>query len=149
MDYASLERDLSELERARAIFAHGSQFANPSVSPEYWSTWRQFEEAHGNEDTFRQMLRRQRSVEASYSHVRSVLVDLVKDSNQAKEDGQTGNGKRKFVSASSGDGDAEEPVDDVEQSKRSRKNGDDNEEEIGNVSAQSVPSSVFGGLEKI
>lgn len=150
VDYASLERDLSELERARAIFAHGSQFANPSVSPEYWSAWRQFEEAHGNEDTFREMLRRQRSVEASYSHVRTDLVDMVKDSNQAKEEeGQKGNVKRKFVSASSGDGDADEPVDDVEQSKRSRKNGDDNEEEIGNVSAQSVPSSVFGGLEKI
>ena len=34
---------------------------------EFWAAWNDFEVAHGNEDTFREMLRIKRSVSASYS----------------------------------------------------------------------------------
>ena len=45
------------------IFSHGAQFTNPRREPKYWKEWHDFEVAHGNEDTFRDMLRIKRSVQ--------------------------------------------------------------------------------------
>ena len=47
----------------------GSQFADPRRDPGYWQTWHEFEVAHGNEDTFREMLRVKRSVQTAFSQV--------------------------------------------------------------------------------
>lgn len=69
LEFADMEKKLGEIDRARAILQHGSQFADPRKDPNYWRTWRSFEESHGNEDTFRDMLRVQRSVEAANSQV--------------------------------------------------------------------------------
>lgn len=33
----------------------------------YWKAWQEFEVRHGNEDTFREMLRIKRSVQAQYN----------------------------------------------------------------------------------
>lgn len=33
----------------------------------YWKAWQEFEVSHGNEDTFREMLRIKRSVQAQYN----------------------------------------------------------------------------------
>lgn len=63
IDFAKLETRLGEIDRARAIYAHAAQFADPN----YWQVWRDFEVAHGNEDTFRDMLRIQRSVDLARS----------------------------------------------------------------------------------
>ena len=38
--------------------------------PRFWKVWRGFEVQHGNEDTFRDMLRVKRSVQAMFSQVR-------------------------------------------------------------------------------
>ena len=67
--YARLERGLGEVDRARAILRHGSQLANPKdpSGRAYWDEWNKFEVDHGNEDTFREMLRIKRSVLAFYS----------------------------------------------------------------------------------
>lgn len=51
--FANMERRVGEIDRARAIYAHGSQFADPRTSPEYWDVWHAFEVKHGNEDTFK------------------------------------------------------------------------------------------------
>ncbi|CAI5992619.1 unnamed protein product [Closterium sp. NIES-64] len=67
--YAALERRLGEIDRARAIFVHASQLADPRSDGEFWEAWNAFEIAHGNEDTFRDMLRIKRSVSASYSQL--------------------------------------------------------------------------------
>lgn len=67
--YAELERNLGEIDRARAIYVHASQSADPRSDTEFWSKWNDFEVQHGNEDTFREMLRIKRSVTASYSQV--------------------------------------------------------------------------------
>merc|ERR1712193_181571 len=56
LDYVHLERKLGEIERARAILVFASQFANPSLDPSFWQVWNQFEVAHGNEDSFKDML---------------------------------------------------------------------------------------------
>ena len=69
IDYSNMERKLGEIDRARAVLQHGSQFADPKKDLEFWASWREFEEAHGNEDTFRDMLRVQRTVETAYSQV--------------------------------------------------------------------------------
>lgn len=67
--YAELERGLGEIDRARAIYIHASQLADPRSDGDFWSKWNDFEVQHGNEDTFREMLRIKRSVTASYSQV--------------------------------------------------------------------------------
>eukprot|EP00736_Rhodelphis_marinus_P012111 Rmarinus@m.28163 len=68
--YAELERQLGEIDRARAIFIHASQFADPRVDAEFWKKWHEFEVQHGNEETFREMLRIKRSIMAKYTTVR-------------------------------------------------------------------------------
>jgi len=67
LKFADMERRLGEIDRARAIYGHGSQFADPRAEETYWQTWEKFEVAHGNEDTFKEMLRVKRSVAASFN----------------------------------------------------------------------------------
>ena len=82
-----MERKLGEIDRARAIYVHCSQICDPRVSlfvflkyffssnflvsfkstQKFWQTWKEFEVAHGNEDTVREMLRIKRSVQATYN----------------------------------------------------------------------------------
>lgn len=69
LKYAELERNLGEIDRARAIFVFSSNYADPRSDPDFWKKWKDFEIQHGNEDTFREMLRISRSVTASYSQV--------------------------------------------------------------------------------
>ena len=65
--YADMERKLGEIDRARAIYVHCSQICDPKTNSKFWSTWKEFEVAHGNEDTVREMLRIKRSVQATYN----------------------------------------------------------------------------------
>ncbi|ETN45174.1 pre-mRNA-splicing factor syf1 [Cyphellophora europaea CBS 101466] len=67
LKFAEMERRLGEIDRARAIYGHASQFADPRVDAAFWRTWEQFEVAHGNEDTFKEMLRIKRSVAAQFN----------------------------------------------------------------------------------
>ncbi len=41
--FAALERKLGEIDRARAIYAHASQFCDPRSTPEFWQEWNTFE----------------------------------------------------------------------------------------------------------
>jgi pre-mRNA-splicing factor SYF1 len=72
--FAALERKLGEIDRARAIYAHASQFCDPRVAPEFWKAWNTFEIETGSEDTFREMLRIKRSVQAQYNTEVSFLA---------------------------------------------------------------------------
>jgi len=67
LKFADMERRLGEIDRARAILGHASQFCDPRTNPEFWQTWEKFEVQHGNEDTFKEMLRIKRSVQAQYN----------------------------------------------------------------------------------
>jgi pre-mRNA-splicing factor SYF1 len=69
LEFAKMETSLQQIDRARAILTFGAQLADPRRLPEYWKTWNEFEIAHGNEETFREMLRVKRSVEAAFSTV--------------------------------------------------------------------------------
>lgn len=72
--FAALERKLGEIDRARAIYAHASQFCDPRVNPKFWSEWNSFEIETGSEDTFREMLRIKRSVQAQFNTESSYLA---------------------------------------------------------------------------
>lgn len=67
LEFASTEIKLGEIDRARAIYIHGSQMADPEINPDYWKIWSDFEVKFGNEETFKEMLRVKRSVQAKYS----------------------------------------------------------------------------------
>jgi pre-mRNA-splicing factor SYF1 len=67
LKFADMEKRLGEIDRARAIFGHASQFCDPRTSPTFWQKWESFEVQHGNEDTFKEMLRIKRSVQAQYN----------------------------------------------------------------------------------
>ena len=69
LKFAEMERRLGEIDRARAIYGHGSQFCDPRREPGFWKKWEEFEVQHGNEDTFKEMLRIKRSVQAQYKYV--------------------------------------------------------------------------------
>ena len=66
LKYAELERKLGEIDRARGIYGYASQFFDPKTQPTFWQTWHDFEVQHGNEDTFKEMLRIKRSVQSQY-----------------------------------------------------------------------------------
>jgi pre-mRNA-splicing factor SYF1 len=67
LKFADMEKRLGEIDRARAIYGHASQFCDPRTNPGFWSKWEQFEVQHGNEDTYKEMLRVKRSVQAQYN----------------------------------------------------------------------------------
>jgi hypothetical protein len=69
LKFAEMERRLGEIDRARAIYGHASQFCDPRREPGFWQKWESFEVQHGNEDTFKDMLRIKRSVQAQYKYV--------------------------------------------------------------------------------
>ncbi|KAF5015514.1 hypothetical protein F66182_13130, partial [Fusarium sp. NRRL 66182] len=67
LKFAEMERRLGEIDRARAIYGHASQFCDPRTNAGFWQKWEAFEVQHGNEDTFKEMLRIKRSVQAQYN----------------------------------------------------------------------------------
>ena len=73
LKFAEMERILGEIDRARSIYGHASQFCDPRTTPAFWSKWETFEVQHGNEDTFKEMLRIKRSVQAKYKYVTEKL----------------------------------------------------------------------------
>lgn len=87
LKFADMEKRLGEIDRARAIYGHASQFCDPRTSPNFWTKWESFEVQHGNEDTFKEMLRIKRSVQAQYNtDVNFIASQALARSNQRPED---------------------------------------------------------------
>ncbi|KAF8251120.1 protein prenylyltransferase [Wilcoxina mikolae CBS 423.85] len=85
LKFAEMERRLGEIDRARAIYGHASQFSDPRISPTFWEKWEKFEIQHGNEDTFKEMLRIKRSVQAQYNTDVNFIASQALARGQAKE----------------------------------------------------------------
>ncbi|GAA6035486.1 hypothetical protein JCM8097_000276 [Rhodosporidiobolus ruineniae] len=120
--FAKLERKLGEIDRARAIYAHASQFCDPRVNPKFWAEWNAFEIETGSEDTFREYLRIKRAVQAAFNTEASYLAAKLQqmqnqqDAAAAQEEAasssaaaadpmaalEAGGGMRGFVAASEG-----------------------------------------------
>jgi pre-mRNA-splicing factor SYF1 len=88
--FANLEQKLGEIDRARAIFAHASQFCDPRSQTVFWKEWNAFEIDHGSEDTFREMLRIKRSVQAQFntdvSYIAAYAMSAQQRANAAQID---------------------------------------------------------------
>ncbi|KAF2458849.1 pre-mRNA-splicing factor syf1 [Lineolata rhizophorae] len=92
LKFAEMERRLGEIDRARAIYGHASQFCDPRTNPAFWQKWEAFEVQHGNEDTFKEMLRIKRSVQAQYNtDVNFIASQAIARAQQAQQqqDGET------------------------------------------------------------
>ncbi|KAI9928279.1 pre-mRNA-splicing factor syf1 [Aspergillus wentii] len=91
LKFAEMERRLGEIDRARAIYGHASQFCDPRTNAEFWQKWEAFEVQHGNEDTFKEMLRIKRSVQAQYNtDVNFIASQAIARSQQRTQDGERG-----------------------------------------------------------
>uniref|UniRef100_A0A060T2U4 Pre-mRNA-splicing factor SYF1 n=1 Tax=Blastobotrys adeninivorans TaxID=409370 RepID=A0A060T2U4_BLAAD len=64
-EFIDVEEKLGEVDRARALFGFASQFNDPQQAP-FWTKWEEFEKKYGNEDTYKEMLRIKRSVQAQF-----------------------------------------------------------------------------------
>ncbi|XP_068247345.1 pre-mRNA-splicing factor syf1 homolog [Palaemon carinicauda] len=65
--FAEMECKLGEIDRAREIYVYCSQICDPRVTADFWAKWTDFEVAHGNEDTMKELLRIKRSMQAKYN----------------------------------------------------------------------------------
>ncbi|GMH30328.1 hypothetical protein Nepgr_032171 [Nepenthes gracilis] len=83
LKYAELEKSLGEIDRARGVYTYASQFADPRTDSDFWSRWHDFEVQHGNEDTFREMLRIKRSVSASFSQTHFILPEYLMQKDES------------------------------------------------------------------
>lgn len=93
LKFAEMERRLGEIDRARAIYGHASQFCDPRTTPTFWHKWEEFEVQHGNEDTFKEMLRIKRSVQAQYNtDVNFIASQALARSQQRPRDGDNEDG---------------------------------------------------------
>lgn len=73
--FASMETRLGELERARGIYKHACEVADPrrrGMFEMFWNSWSTFELEYGTEDTFRDMLREKKMVQLNH---RGALVE--------------------------------------------------------------------------
>ena len=73
--FADLETKLGEIDRARAIYTYASQFCNPQTQITFWEIWKDFEVRHGNTETFKEMKRIKRSVQAEFAQVGEIEVN--------------------------------------------------------------------------
>ncbi|KAH7355282.1 hypothetical protein BKA65DRAFT_452681 [Rhexocercosporidium sp. MPI-PUGE-AT-0058] len=89
LKFADMEKRLGEIDRARAIYGHASQFCDPRTSPDFWQKWESFEVQHGNEDTFKEMLRIKRSVQAQYNTDVNFIASQALARSQAQPEGDT------------------------------------------------------------
>jgi pre-mRNA-splicing factor SYF1 len=89
LKFADMEKRLGEIDRARAIYGHASQFCDPRTSPSFWQKWEAFEVQHGNEDTFKEMLRIKRSVQAQYNTDVNFIASQALARSQAPPEGET------------------------------------------------------------
>jgi len=67
LKFAQVERNLGEIDRARVIYSHCAEICDPEVHKNFWQIWKDFEVAHGNEDTLREMIRVRRTVQVIHS----------------------------------------------------------------------------------
>ena len=102
--FAEMERRLGEIDRARAIWGHASQFCDPRVEGEFWRKWEQFEVQHGNEETFKEMLRIKRSVQAQFN----TDVNFIASQAVARQQQQQQGGGRVDGDLEPPDGESEE-----------------------------------------
>lgn len=134
-----LETKLGEIDRARAVLGHGSQFAPTDQS--YWDTFRAFEVRHGNEDTFRDMLRIKRSAEVAHNvHTYQPGRHQDDDEEEIDEEEEEPVPKKARV-----DEEIPAPTATPTAAREEDPNEIDLDDDDDDVEEKPVPASVFGG----
>jgi pre-mRNA-splicing factor SYF1 len=78
-EFIEVEEKLGEIDRARALLGFSSQFNDLRTAPEFWAKWDKFEVKYGSEDTYKEMLRIKRSVQAQFNtDLRYVAIEASK-----------------------------------------------------------------------
>ena len=77
--FADLETGLGGVEHARALYVYVAGFSDPGAHPEFWRRWNEFEVAHDDESTFREMLRLKRTMAAAgHASVQVTVISTMK-----------------------------------------------------------------------
>ncbi|KAH8045845.1 hypothetical protein JL722_14001 [Aureococcus anophagefferens] len=139
LKFAALERALGEVDRARGVLAHGAQFADPNLDDHYWATWRDFEVHHGNEDTFRDMLRVKRSVETARSGAVYAADNLLKTDMPVMTDAEARRLRRRPAAARGA-----KAADPNEIDLDDDDDDDEGEETLVGLAVKPIPAAVFG-----
>lgn len=90
LKFADMEKRLGEIDRARHLYGHASQFCDPRTNPEFWAKWEQFEVQHGNEDTYKEMLRIKRGVQVQYNTDVNFIASQALARGQQRQPGTPG-----------------------------------------------------------
>ncbi|KAJ2744220.1 pre-mRNA-splicing factor syf1 [Coemansia sp. BCRC 34301] len=87
LDYARAECRLAEIDRARALYSYAAPMADPRADLEgAWAAWHEFEVAHGNEDTFKEMLRAKRLATAKFGSDARFIAAAEADQRRHKKE---------------------------------------------------------------
>ncbi|KNE58735.1 hypothetical protein AMAG_04289 [Allomyces macrogynus ATCC 38327] len=158
LELAALEVRLGEVDRARAVFAHGAPLADPRTNPQYWARWHEFEVRFGNEDAFKEMLRIKRSVQAQFNtEVNYIAAQLAsaraKQKAAAERDAAeaaagkgskvVASGEISFVAASNGGAGAADGAS-GDEDEDDEMDGAGNRKQVRQVQEKAVPAAVFG-----
>jgi pre-mRNA-splicing factor SYF1 len=100
--FAAAERSLGEVDRARAILGHAAQFSDPRRDQTLWQFWHEFEVAHGNEDTFRSMLRAKRTAAAQFATSKTAAREERIAASQGRRSEAARAGRKRTASEASG-----------------------------------------------
>ena len=65
--YCQVEQQVGQTDRARSLLVHASQFAEPEKFEEFWHFWKNWELEFGDEETYKDMKRKQRAVTVAFS----------------------------------------------------------------------------------
>ncbi|CAA0827221.1 Tetratricopeptide repeat (TPR)-like superfamily protein, partial [Striga hermonthica] len=157
MRYAELEESHGEICRSRALYKYASNYVDIITDSDFWSRWHEFEVQHGNEDTFKEMLRTKRTLSASCSQAHSIVPEYLmqKDQLQPLEEDRdvlkmANDTSRRLGFVSAGVQNARETPttnqEDIELPDYS-----DSEDDVDGkveIAQKDVPSAVFGGLAR-
>lgn len=157
--FSEVETKLGEVDRARDILAHGSQFCDPRKDRSYWNKWHQFEVHHGNEDTFREMLRIKRSVQLQFTQISFSGHDMAaaaaaahKVVSEVEPTGMAAMEQRAEAQASDvgdqGESAGADNPDEIDIDMGDEDDEGDDQTSGGDmdIEKQEVPAAVFGGL---
>nr|XP_043636004.1 pre-mRNA-splicing factor SYF1-like [Erigeron canadensis] len=147
--YAELEKSLGEIYRAREIYVQSSCLAHSDGI--FWKKWHDFEVQHGNEDTYRDMLRIKRSVYDIMPQHTLVQKSTGEDQMAALERQLAPAAARKLGYVSGGVQESQKESGILQnQEEIDLPGGSDSDEEDGDgnveIAQKDVPDAIFGGL---
>ncbi|KAJ3309448.1 hypothetical protein HDV04_006026 [Boothiomyces sp. JEL0838] len=143
--FAEMETKLGEVDRARAILGYSSQICDPRVDQQFWQIWHEFEAKYGNEDTYKEMLRIKRSVQAKFNSQVSFISSQILQARKEKDLQEQQNNNTKvsgFVRAAETEP-KQEAKEDENPDEIEIEDSDDEQ-----VVEKTVPDAVFGSLKE-